>query len=104
VYCGEGEPILVKNETIPSAFNLGNPYPNPFNPSTIVSFETAGPGHVFAEVYNVLGQRVEVLADGWYAPGNHALIWNARDAASGVYCIRVSHGGTVRTVKAALMR
>ncbi len=104
VYCGEGEPILVEKDTTPSAFTLGNPFPNPFNPSTIVSFDIAGPGHVFAEVYNVLGQRVEVLADGWYAPGSHALIWTARDAASGVYCIRVSHAGTTRTVKAALMR
>jgi len=98
------------DETIPLAHTalLGN-YPNPFNPSTTISFDMAQAGHARVEIYNIKGQRVRVLVDGMYGVGTHNVVWNGddttgRSVGSGVYFYRMTTSGYSSTRKMLLMK
>jgi hypothetical protein len=74
---------------------LGQCYPNPFNPTTRIEFETPQDGRVQLIVYNVKGELVARIFDGALPAGRHAVTWNGRTshgspAASGVYFYRLS--------------
>jgi hypothetical protein len=79
---------------LPDTYSLSQNYPNPFNPETVVPFALPVSGDIRVAVYNVLGQEVVVLADGYRAAGFHRLIWNGQDAlgrptSSGIYFVRM---------------
>ena len=83
----------------PVRFNLGQSYPNPFNPSTIIPYELAEAARVRLDVFNVVGQRVTTLVDDEQAAGSYTAQWDARDAsgqgvASGVYLYRLMAAST----------
>ncbi|HNW60268.1 MAG TPA: FISUMP domain-containing protein [bacterium] len=91
---GVQEPAIV-----PAAMALHQNYPNPFNPSTIISFELPGPGPVLLQIYNVLGQRVTTLLDGFRPAGSGLAIWDGTDAqgravAAGIYIYLLATGET----------
>ena len=78
----------------PRRFAVGQPYPNPFNPSTRLRFTLGRSSRVQAEIFDVQGRRVRGLSDREYAAGEHELHWDGRDdlgsvAASGVYFLRL---------------
>ena len=62
----------------PHRFELSDPYPNPFNPSTKVNFDLAEPGYVSLIVYDILGREVRELASGYHEPGYHSATWDRR--------------------------
>ena len=77
-------------------------YPNPFSSKessptglvpgshTIISFDIPEATKVLIKIYNLLGQELETLADHQFSAGQHYLIWNASNYASGVYLYRLS--------------
>ncbi len=88
---------------------LGAPFPTPFNASVTVPFTVAAAGLVRISVYNLMGQSIRVLADGWTEAGLHQVRWDGRtaagaEAASGVYWAVLQAGEAVQTVKLALIR
>jgi len=88
---------------------LGDPFPTPFNAEVTLPFALAEAGAVRLVVYNLLGQQIRVLADGWLAAGAHRVRWDSRtdagvEAASGVYWAVLQAGGAVQTAKLALVR
>ncbi len=88
---------------------LGDPFPTPFNAEVTIPFALAEAGPVRLAVYNLMGQQVRVLADGWLAAGAHRVRWDGRtdagaEAASGVYWAVLQAGGAVQTAKLALIR
>jgi hypothetical protein len=79
---------------IPKAYELSNNYPNPFNPSTTISFGLPSQSRVTVKVFSILGQEVATLMDGVQEAGYHNAVWNGHNssgiqAASGVYLLRV---------------
>jgi beta-glucanase (GH16 family) len=88
----------------PTAFQLNQNYPNPFNPATTVHFVLPQSSHVTLEVFNVMGQRVSVLANGMYQPGIHAFHFDASDLPSGTYFYRVQAGSFSQTHSMTLVR
>ena len=83
-------------------------YPNPFNPSTTISFELAQPGNASLTVYSVTGQKVTTLFRGRASAGLHRVVWDGRDdvgrhVASGIYFSRLVVGGTAATRKMLLL-
>ncbi len=80
--------------------------PNPFNPSTTIRFDVAHATDVRLEVFNLLGQRVAVLADRSMQAGRHEITWNAMDYSSGAYFIRFNAplAGVNQTQKVILMK
>ena len=72
--------------------------PNPCNPLTTISFDLDIARHVRLQVYDVKGDRVRVLQNGWLAPGPHAIDWDGLDAsgrlmASGTYIVAFAADG-----------
>ena len=99
------EPLL------PVRLELGQNFPNPFNPRTTMEFSnlTARPAKVTLEIFNILGQRVVILFDGVAAPGRHRVEWDGNDqnrhaVASGIYFYRLKSHGFTATRKMILMR
>jgi hypothetical protein len=88
----------------PRSFVLHQNYPNPFNPYTSIEYVVPKESPVKLEVYNASGQLVEVLVDGYRAPGSHMAVWNAYDRASGTYFYRFRCGGFTETRKMVLLK
>ena len=78
--------------------------PNPFNPITKVSFYLETEGHASVTIYDVRGQVVETLFDGFASEGLREVMWDARTVASGTYFCRLQTGDTVETRKMALLK
>ncbi len=88
----------VGGPALPQDFALGQNFPNPFNPSTIIPYQIPTTTHVRLEVFNLLGQRLSTLVDGERTAGTHTAHWDATDAAgravgAGVYIYRLTGGG-----------
>lgn len=84
-------------EIISAQYELWQNYPNPFNSFTIIPYQINEPMHIRIVIYNLMGQDVVVLVDGWKNPEQHYLTWDGKDmygklAPSGVYFY---HFGTV---------
>ncbi len=82
-----------KVDLAPEGFELFDNYPNPFNPTTNISFNLPEQGNVVVKVYNSLGQEVAILANESFTKGNHTLIWDAANVSSGIYIYSVEFNG-----------
>ena len=98
-----------ENNTItPAIAELGQNYPNPFNPETNIAYNIQQAGDVTIEVFNVKGQLVKTLVDGYQTSGNHTATWNGKDAnnssvASGVYFYKMKVGGRYTSTKKMIL-
>jgi len=93
----------------PTVTVLAGNYPNPFNPSTSISFSLGVSGFVNIDVYNVRGQRVRSLVSGVYEAGVHNVVWNGvsddgRSVGSGVYFYRMVSDGYTGVKKMLLLK
>lgn len=87
---------------------LGN-RPNPFNPATTISFALRRPGPVSITVYDVAGRVVKTLVAASYPAGFHEVTWRGddrggRQAAAGVYFLRLDADGIYDTLRVALVK
>ncbi|SVE18328.1 uncharacterized protein METZ01_LOCUS471182, partial [marine metagenome] len=88
------EEIIVANANsqvsiaMPTELTLSQAYPNPFNPSTTMDVYVPADGFVSLSVYNVMGQKVDMLHSGNMSEGNHSITWNASSLTSGMYFVR----------------
>ena len=100
-----GSPASVKpgEELAVSDFQLYAVYPNPFNSSTVISFDLRAASFVELVVYDVMGREVEVLGAGDWGLGKHEVVWEAEGLGSGVYFIRLSVVGGQSMVKKAML-
>jgi hypothetical protein len=69
----------------PDKFECYQNFPNPFNPSTAISYQLSAVSKVSLKIYNLLGQEIVSLVDGDRLPGYHQEMWDATRCASGVY-------------------
>lgn len=95
-----------ENETpeVPFTTSISGNYPNPFNPTTTISFELAQSGQINLSVYNVLGQRVAQMFNGYRAAGRYNESFDASRLGSGVYFVRMHTGSAVYTHKMTLIK
>ena len=75
--------------SLPAAIVLHQNFPNPFNPTTSIRFELARAQQVRLEVFSVNGQQVAILVDGVMPAGTHAIPFEARNLATGMYVYRL---------------
>lgn len=95
--------------TTPQGFTLFPAYPNPFNPSTTISYFLPENEVVTITVYGLDGRMIQLLANENQAEGQHLTFWNGRDqedqsVASGVYLVRISVGTFTQSQKVILMK
>jgi len=82
------------DESNPGTFALETNYPNPFNPSTIIRYQVAHDAKVTLIIYNLLGQQVKTLVDGFISSGSHQVVWDGRNdsgemVGSGIYFLKI---------------
>jgi glucose/arabinose dehydrogenase len=75
---------------LPPHFALARNYPNPFNPTTSIGYDTQEEGRVTLSVFDILGRKVATLVDGVQEAGSHTAVFNGADFASGVYLYRLT--------------
>jgi hypothetical protein len=90
--------------SLPTRLALHPAHPNPFNPTTTLSFDLPNASDVHLEVFDVLGRRVAVLVEGQMPAGSHEVSWDASGVASGVYFARLSADGAAVSRKVVLLK
>ena len=88
----------------PSAYAVAQNAPNPFNPTTAISFTIADAGNVSIDVFNVAGQKVDTIASEFMSAGSHSVTWNATGFSAGVYFYTVKSGDFSKTMKMTLLK
>ena len=88
----------------PATFVVGEAFPNPFNPTTNISVELTATADLSVKVYNLMGQLVDVIAEGSYSPSTYNWTWNAENLASGAYLVKTQVGSDVSTQKVMLLK
>jgi len=89
---------------LPDHYSLNQNYPNPFNPSTQIKYALPTAGNVTLAIYNVLGQKVTNLVDGFREAGEHIEEWDASGYGSGVYFYRLSASNFTETKRMVLVK
>ena len=89
---------------IPEKFILEQNYPNPFNPTTQINYSVPQSSYVGLKVYNLLGQEVKSLVEGFRQRGNYTVTFDSRGLSSGVYLYRITAGSFMDTKKTMLLK
>jgi len=97
-------PPKFSGEEMPLAISFNGNYPNPFNVSTVLRYELSQSAQVDISIYNIIGQRVATLFDGYQSAGEYDLTWNAGDFPSGVYFAQFKARDFEQSVKLVLLK
>jgi hypothetical protein len=104
-----GPVALDRTEAVPIDYVLSQNFPNPFNPSTTIKYYLSEDSQVSLSVFNLLGKRVRVLAEGQHHAGLYSVSWDGRDdngqvMGSGIYFYELDTGVNVYTRKMTILR
>jgi hypothetical protein len=91
-------------DNLPSSFALSQNFPNPFNPSTAISYQLSANSAVTLKVFDMLGREVATLVNDFQLAGSYRAIWNAAGVGSGVYFYKLQTGTFSETKKMILMK
>jgi len=99
-------PTAVSNvaNNVPNAYQLYANYPNPFNPTTMISYDIPTAGTVKLVVYDMLGREIETLVNQRQNAGKYGVTFDASRLASGVYIYQLQAGTFVASKKLVLLK
>jgi hypothetical protein len=89
---------------IPTHFALLPPAPNPFNPSTTLSYELPVSSYVTLKIYDTAGRRITTLVKDWIPVGTHTATFDGGNLASGIYLAKLEAGAFTQTQKLVLLK
>jgi len=89
---------------LPDGFSLNQNFPNPFNPSTTISFSIPDEEKVSLKVFNSLGEEVADLVNETKPAGNYSVSFDASRLASGIYFYKITAGNFLQTRKMILVK
>jgi hypothetical protein len=89
---------------LPTKYNFGAPYPNPFNASTTLCFDLPKDTFVLLDIYDVTGKLVENIVHGWRGAGRYQMIYDGSNLSSGIYIIDFKAGSFQTTKKILLIK
>ena len=94
---------------IPTAYNLNQNAPNPFNPTTTIKYALPRMSHVELVIYDILGREVRRLVQETQPAGYHTVVWDGRNSsglgvASGVYFYQIQAGSYTELKKMTLLK
>ncbi len=88
----------------PGKFILSQNYPDPFNPTTVITYQLPVNSFVSLKVYDITGKEIMTLVNGSQNAGNHSVSFNGSGLASGVYFYRITAGIFTSTKKMVLLK
>ena len=80
------------DDILPERLTLHSAYPNPFNPSTIISFDLSDADMVSLDIFDIAGRQVASLISEYMIPGSHQINWNPGNLSSGIYLVNLVVG------------
>lgn len=89
---------------IASKISLSQNHPNPFNPVTTIEYSFPQSGEVSLIIYNLLGEEIARLVDGYQPAGTYSVTWSATSVSSGIYFYRFRAGDFVQTMKMVVLK
>lgn len=108
---GTVEPTSTGEEIaeIPQNYELLSNYPNPFNSKTVISFVLPAATDTRIDIFNIAGQQLRHLVNGYLQAGRHTVTWDSRDdygneVATGVYFYRLDAGEVQKSQKMTLLK
>ncbi|MBD3234598.1 MAG: T9SS type A sorting domain-containing protein [candidate division Zixibacteria bacterium] len=95
--------------SVPESITTFNAYPNPFNATTQISFQLAEPGNVQIDIFNIRGQRIANLMNGFQNSGNISVVWSGmtnqeQEASSGIYFCKIKANNKIAVKKLVLQK
>ncbi|MCK5050780.1 MAG: T9SS type A sorting domain-containing protein [Candidatus Cloacimonetes bacterium] len=98
----------IESETISLETILLSNYPNPFNPTTTISFSISNESKIDISIYNIKGQKVKTLMNESFEKGSHSIIWDGEDetgnsVSSGIYYYKLKMNGKIEAVRKCLL-
>ena len=94
----------IESIILPDNYSLQHNYPNPFNPTTTISFSIPEFGFITITAYDITGKKLETLTNEVLNVGYYTISWNASSYPTGVYFIRMDSGGFTQTQKVVLLK
>ena len=98
------EIITKPKECVVSEYTTLRSYPNPFNPTTTLSYQLPEAGRVHLAIYDISGRQVADLIDGWREAGSHGVTFDASNLPSGIYIARLQAGNVSTSQKLVLVK
>ena len=89
---------------IPDEYELVGNYPNPFNPTTKISYQLPNKAQVTLKIYDLLGREVAILVNEEKQAGKYEVEFDASSLSSGVYLYRISINDFVKTMKMMVVK
>lgn len=96
--------IIPEKAMTPDRMMLYQAYPNPFNNSTMIKYYIPKSGHVSLSVFNVMGQRIDVLVDEYQSSGIQRIPWSPHGLTSGIYFVLLKVGNEIEIQKLVLQK
>jgi hypothetical protein len=107
---GTLEFLEINNDNeLPISFSLNQNYPNPFNPTTNINYSIPSDNFVTLTVYNVMGEKIKTLSNGYATSGHKSVKWNAQnergqEVSAGLYVYTIEAGDFRETKKMLLLK
>ena len=101
---GDNPELTEIPDVIKYKYELNDNYPNPFNPSTNISYELAAGGFTTLKIYDMLGKEVASLVNEKQDAGSYIVQWNASSFSSGVYFYKLQTNGFIQTKRMILTK
>ena len=96
--------IANEDNVLPLDLQLHPNYPNPFNPSTMISFTINNNIKVLLEIYDIKGRKIETLINSDLRAGQHNIAWNGAQYSSGIYFVNLKTANFDRKQKITLLK
>ena len=77
----------IDTHELPQHLQLKSIYPNPFNPIINIEYELPASASIQFGIYNIKGQKIDRIKEGYKSPGFYSIIWNGKNHPSGIYFI-----------------
>ena len=94
----------IENEILPGEFKLEQNYPDPFNPSTKIRWQTPIGIQQTLKIYDILGNEIATLVDEYKSAGSYEIEWDASNRSSGVYFYQLKTNTFIETKKMILLK
>jgi hypothetical protein len=93
-----------RRPTLPNGFKIYPSYPNPFNPTTTITYSIPARSRIRLSVYDVLGRQITILRDDIEPAGEHRATFDSRGLASGTYFLLLETPEGMLTSKISLIK
>ena len=102
--CELSQTMNVENSNIVTDYFLYSPYPNPFNPIVKIPYNIKSLSSISIAVYDLNGNKIVDLFNGFKSAGNYEVIWSAENESSGIYFVKMVSDNFHQTQKISLIK